>query len=319
MKKTFLLIAFASVFSFQSWAQSDDMYFTPSKQKVKEKTHEVSTYYVGSDRDVDEYNRRGHFGSYYQNISSDSIGTDIISFQKGNGVYPDSSYVDTCFAYDGGQEWVYDDYPYTRRLSRWYGYYDPWLPTYWWTGSYAFYNPWYNPWYYGYYGPYAGWYSPWYYGYYGWGWPYSPAWYDWGWRNPYWGGGYVRHDIGNPRGWTGNRTWRYGDGRNAAGGNIAGGRMGTYGSRGSSGVNNTYTSRSNSNRAFGSRANNNNSNIQNRNNIPNRTTSVFGGSSRSAGGFGGSTGGSFGGARSGGGFGGGHSSGGGGHFGGGRR
>ncbi len=316
MNKTFLLLAFAGLFSFQSWAQSDDMYFTPSKQKAKETPHETSTYYIGSDRDVDEYNRRGHFGSSYQPIGPDTLGTDVFPFHEGTGVYPDSSYVDNGTVWQGAQEWAYDDYPCTRRLSRWYGYYSPWLPGYWWTGIYDFYDPWYDPWYYG---PYAGWYSPWHYGYYGWGWPYGYGWYSWGWNYPYWGGGYVRHDGGNPRGFTGNRTWSFGGGRNDVAGNMPGRRNGTYGNRSVSGNNNTYTPRSNTNRTFGSRTNNNSQNIQNRVNVPNRSTSSFGGSSRPSGGFGGSAGGSFGGSRSGGGFGGGHAGGGGGHFGGGRR
>lgn len=314
MKKPFLLLAFAGAFALQSWAQSDDMYFSPSKSKAKEVPQEAPTYYVGSNRDVDEYNRRGRFGSSYQPIGNDSLGNDVFAFQKGPGVYPDSSYVDTTFSYGGNSDWVYDDYPYTRRLSRWYGYYDPWLYGYWGPSMWGFYDPWY-------YGAYAGWYDPWFYGYRGWVWPYYGGWYGWGWNYPYWGGVHVRYDRGNPHGLTGNRSWSFGGGTGA--GATAGRYTRTYGTLGNGGSRNTYTPRSNGNRSFGSRTNNNaysNSNQNRTYNVPNRSTTNFGNNTPSAGSFGGSMGGSFGGGRSGGGFGGGHiGGGGGGHFGGGRR
>lgn len=321
MKKTFLLLAFAGAFALQALAQSDDMYFSPSKSKAKEAPQEAPTYYVGSHRDVDEYNRRGRFGSSYQPIGTDSLGNDIFAFQKGTGVYPDSSYVDTTFSYGGNSDWVYDDYPYTRLLSRWYGYYDPWLYGYWGPSMWSFYDPWYDPWYYG---AYAGWYDPWFYGYRGWGWPYYGGWYGWGWNYPYWGGGHIHYDGGNPRGLTGNRTWSYGGGATGAG-TMTGRYSRSYGNLGNGGVRNSYTPRSNSNRSFGSRINNNaySNNSQNRTYTPNRSTTNFGNSTRSTGSFGGSMGGSIGGSMGGsmgGGFGGGHAGGGGGgHFGGGRR
>ncbi len=313
MKKSFLLLAFAGAFAVQSWAQSDDMYFSPSKSKTKGTPQEAPAYYVGSNRDVDEYNRRGRFGSYYQPIGADSLCNDVFAFQKGTGIYPDSSYVDTTFSYRCSPDWEYEDYPYTRRLSRWYGYYDPWLYNYWGPSMWGFYDVWYDPWYYG---AYAGWYDPWFYGYHGWCRPYYGSWYAWGWNYPYWGGGRVHYVGGNPHGLTGNRTWSY------RGGAMTGRYVGTSGGLGSVGSPNTYTSRSSRNRSFGSRINNNASpnNSPNRNYTPNRSATTFGNNARSMGSFGGSTGGSLGSGRSSGGFGGGHfGGGGGGHFGGGRR
>lgn len=40
-------------------AQDDDLYFTPKKDSAIKTAKQ--TYYVGSDRDVDEYNRRGQY------------------------------------------------------------------------------------------------------------------------------------------------------------------------------------------------------------------------------------------------------------------
>lgn len=313
MKKSFLLLAFAGLFSLQSWAQIDDMYFTPGKSKTKETSLETPTYYVGSNRDVDEYNRRGRFVSSYQPIGTDSLGNDIFTFRKGEGGYPDTSYVDTTFDYGGNSEWECGEFPYTRRLSRWYGYYDPWFSGYWGPFMYGCYDPWYDSWYYG---AYAGWYNPWFYGY-RWGWPYYGGWYGWGWNYPLWGGGHIHYGGGNPHGLTGNRTWSYSGNRENGSHSVNGRYSSTYGYRDNLGSRNTYTPRSNTNRSFGSRVNNRTypMNSQNRTFTPNRPTSSFGTNAPSMGSFGGFTNGGFGGS-----FGGGHvGGGGGGHFGGGRR
>ena len=329
MKKIFLLLAFAGPISLQAWAQSDDMYFMPSKSKAKDVAQEAPAYYVGSSRNVDEYNRRGRFCSHYQPIGGDSLSADVFEFQKGAGVYPDSSYVDTSFAYENNSYWDDEDFRYTRRMSRWDGFYNPWFYGYWGPRYYGFYDPLYDPWCYGGYGGwygcwYGGWYDPWYYGYagyYGWGWPYYRGWYGWGWNYPYWGGVHIHYAGGNPRGLTGNRTWSYGAGSKSGVGSTSGRYNGAYGNRVTTGSRNSYTSRSNNNRSFGSRTNRTyNSNSQNRTYTPSRSYNSFGSNTPSSGSFGGSVGGGFGGSRSGGGFGGGHSGGGGGgHFGGGRR
>lgn len=301
-----------------TFAQDDDLYFVPEKSS---KTAEVQrlddqpAYYRGSQRSVDEYNRRGKFGSYYQKIGTDSLGNDIVTYRHGFGVAPDTTYIDTAFVYPGSARWEDDDYAYTRRMSRWDGYYDPWSYGYhpWMRGYYdpwyMGYSSWYSPWYSGWYGD---WYDPWYYGYSGWYSPYYRGWYggwynSWygGWGGPWYGRGYTVVP-GRNRGWSGNNV-RYGESYNSFGrGQSVGGTR----------MRSTYTPRSGSNRSFGQRTTPRPSMQQ--------SGARFGGNTRSSSSFGGSSfgGGSFGGgSRSGGGFGGARSSagGGGGHFGGGRR
>ena len=194
MKKLILMTVLAGVLPLSMMAQDDDLYFTPKKSSETNSVVEKLTYYSGSDRNIDEYNRRGKYWSHYQKIGTDDKGNDIIQFTKGSGVYPDSTYIDTTFVGKYYETMVNDDdYRYTRRMSRWDGYYDPWYYSYsWGFGPYwgygarwrygwydPFYDPWYDPWYYGgyygyrypyygYAGWYGGWYSPWYYGgYYG--------------------------------------------------------------------------------------------------------------------------------------------------------
>lgn len=190
MKKIALLALLIGTMPLSMQAQ-DDMYLIPSKSKkvanssVVTKDSEVT--YSGSDRDVDEYNRHGKFWSHYQKIGSDDRGNDIIEFQKGRGIYPDSTYIDTTFV---GQYYDTmiddDDYRYTQRMSRWDGYYDPWFYTSrrwrsypYWRAGWGWYDPWY---YYGYAGYYDPWYDPWYAGY---GYPYAYGYYGYGWGSPY--------------------------------------------------------------------------------------------------------------------------------------
>lgn len=165
MKKIALLALFIGTMPLSMQAQ-DDMYLIPSKSKKVANssvvTKDSKVTYSGSDRDVDEYNRHGKFWSHYQKIGSDDRGNDIIEFQKGRGIYPDSTYIDTTFV---GQYYDTmiddDDYRYTQRMSRWDGYYDPWFYTSRRWRSYPYWRAgwgWYDPWYYGY----AGYYDPWY-------------------------------------------------------------------------------------------------------------------------------------------------------------
>lgn len=329
MKKLLLLLVLAGMMPLQTMAQDDDLYFVPDKSDKVVKsvvTDDAPAYYRGNNRNVDEYNRAGKFRSYYLKIGVDSIGSDIISLERGYGVSPDSVYIDTTYIMTNRNYYDDDDYSYSRYMSRWDGFYDPWFYRYgprgyrgwyggWYDPWYAGYGGWYAPWYYDWYGGwYGGWYDPWYYGYGGWYSPYYFGWYGrYGW--PYYGGGYVSYSGGNPRGATGYRTWTR-DGRNTV---SSGGRFGGYAGSGSTTRTNTYTSGSNRNRSFGGRTTGtrtaptyNNSNFGNNT----RSTPSFGNSSRSTGSFGGgsSSGGSFGGGRSGG-----SAGGGGGHFGGGRR
>ena len=322
MKKLLFLLAVAGAMPLQMQAQDDDLYFTPDKAAKAVKSHiadDAPAYYRGSRRSIDEYNRAGRFRSYYQKIGSDSLGNDIITFQAGRGVYPDSSYIDTAYVYPGSARFDDDeDYAYTRRMSFWDDYYGPWYAGFgygpW---RYGWYGGWYSPWRYGYagwYDPwYYGWYNPWYYGYAGWYGPYYGGWYGWG----YWGwprGGYAVVPGGNPRGFTGNRNWTFG-GRNAGAGS---GRFGRSAGINGNGPTSRYTSRSSRNRSFGGRTPSRQMPTYNDQGSFGRSTRSMSSPSFGGGNMGG---GSFGGARSsGGGFGGGHSSGGGGgHFGGGRR
>ena len=155
MKKLFLFLAFAGVLPLSALAQ-DDVYFTPTKSVSKGSCDNAPAYYRGSNRNVDEYNRRGHLKSYYQKIGTDSLGNDIVTFQRMSGVSPDSTYIDTAYVYPGSASFD-DDYAYTRRMSRWDGFYDPWF-----YGAYRW-GPWYSAWN-----------DPWYYGYGGWYGAYDP-------------------------------------------------------------------------------------------------------------------------------------------------
>ena len=326
MRKLILLAVLMAAMPLTSMAQDDDLYFNPKQEAKKEAALReqkakayarqrarqdslYALYWSGSKRSVDEYNRNGRILSQYQSLDGDSIGNDIIAFRLDKGVKPDSIYDDAAFA----QKYINqdEDFEYTRGMSRWDNYYNPWFYDYYGVGPYYWrsgYWGWRNPWRYGYY---AGWYDPWfapffdpwYYGYAGW---YDPWYYGWGgcYHPWYWGGpviAHVNYGGGNPRGFAGNRSW------GGPGSNSASGRYG----------NGTYTSRSNSNRSFGSRTNSgSNTGFGNTTRSNNSTgNSNFGGfGNRSGGSFGG---GSFGGGHSGGGsFGGGGGRSGGGGFGG---
>lgn len=277
MRKWILPAVVALTMPLVSPAQ-DDMYFVPTKENVAKSANEYGmprdTYYSGSSRSVDEYNRRG---SYVQPI--DSAGNDIVDFDATAGVYPDSGAV--------GQ----DDYAYTRRMSRFDDY--EWSDPYW-AGYYAGRSArwgWYDPWYYG--SWYYGFYDPWYYG-----WHYDPWFVGWhGWHGPGWGHPiYVSHHSGP----TGTFNHLNGTGRRP----LAGGASGNTFTNGisnrdrvrNSGIRNRTF---NASERFGTSRNSNTSTNSVHNNTPSRTNSSISGS------------GSFGGSRSGGGFGGGSRSGGG--------
>ncbi|MBQ2225520.1 MAG: hypothetical protein II422_06180 [Prevotella sp.] len=336
MKKFFLISVLLGTLPLVSMAQDDDLYFTP-KKSVKSEVSSIDSnpaYYVGSSRDVDEYNRRGKSWSLYQKVGVDAKGNDIIEFKKGNGIYPDSTYIDTTFVgkyYDTvvSQDDI-DDYLYTRRMSRWDGFYDPWFYSYrWGYGPYWGYDPF---WRYGWNDPYWGWgypyyagfYDPWYYGY---GYPYRYGWY----HSYYYGYpriGYVsyggpagtrNHSRGTIAG-TGNHSGvrsfgnaRFGGSRSTTGGSF--GRRDNVSNTQATVVSRGVKLNDGSVRFGGSRAinrDNNNStfNSNTSRSINSSNNSSFGSSRSGGGSFGG---GSFGGSRS---SGGGHSGGGGGgHFG----
>ena len=165
-------------------AQDDDMYFVPSKKSAVRATSvndgPTSTYYSGSSRSVDDYNRRGG-GSYYQVIANDTTGNDIIDFSAVQGVYPDSAQT--------------EDFALTRQMSRWDGY-TP-AETYWQGYSDGrsdalWHSPWYYSSFYPWYDSYWYWHDPWSYRHYGWYSPWYDPWYYGGyyWHHPYWYGGY---------------------------------------------------------------------------------------------------------------------------------
>lgn len=191
MKNRLLVSLILGALPLTMMAQDDDMYFVPTKKNVAKEAASYgvprTTYYSGSNRSVDEYNRRGG-SSYYQVLPGDTTGmgqNDIISFNGEVGVYPDSAQAED-FAltrqmarYDGYEPDVAyrEGYRDGRRDS--WGWHSPWF--------YSSYYPWYDsywywndPWYYGHYG-YYGWYDPWY----------DPWYYGYGWHRPYgWYGGY---------------------------------------------------------------------------------------------------------------------------------
>ena len=322
MKKLVLLALMVTAMPFVSMAQDDDLYFNPKMEAKKEaaireqKAREFALlqarrdsiyalHWCGSKRNVDEYNRYGKIYSQVQNLDTDSLGNDIISFRVDGGVKPDSIYDDAAFA----QKYLNqdEDFERTRDMSRWDGYYNPWFydyygvgPYYWRSGYWGWRNPWRYGYYAGWYDPWLDpWYDPWYYGYAGW---YDPWLYGWGGcYNPwYWGGPVIGHVNygGNPRGYAGNRTWGA-PGTN--GGNATFGKTNRY-------DNNGFNNRNN--HSFGSRIDNNgNYNNARQNTMPSNQT--FGGFGNRGGSFGGgaSSGGSFGGGRSGGFGGSGHSGG----------
>ena len=89
-----LISALFGVLPQTAAAQDDDLYFVPKKQAKQEsgadaayQRKDAPTYYCGSNRNVDEYNRRGKLKSYYQKIGTDSLGNDIIEFHDGEEVW----------------------------------------------------------------------------------------------------------------------------------------------------------------------------------------------------------------------------------------
>lgn len=325
MKKLLLFSMLVIALPQTMSAQDDDLYFVPKKTSAPQVAQDrfgmpKDTYYSGSDRSVDEYNRR--LKSRVEVLDGDTTKSDIIDFSAEKGVYPDSLQI--------------EDYKLTKRMSRFddyrladnasfwagyeagrrdwgwhspwyyssYGWYDPWYYS-----SWRWYDPWYDPWYYGY----AGWYDPWYYRP-GWGW-------GWSWRYPYYRPHYVVISGGGRRhsGYIGTGTLRrdgttynyYGGRRGAVAGNSS--RMSSLRERayrmgGSRNYSSGNTVRSRSGNFSGYRGGNSDFGGS-------RSSGSFSGS-RSSGGF--SGGGSFGGSRGGGGgfSGGGGRSGGGGGLGG---
>lgn len=317
MKKLVLLTILLGVLPLCMMAQ-DDMYFTPKKGDKEAKSVAVSkvnddkpVYHTGSNRNVDEYNRRGKFGSYFEKIGTDSLGNDIIEFHSSAEDLSDTLNV---YPYESVQYDPEDDYVYSRRMN-WFDdfyWYDPWYY------RYSGYNPYF-------YGRWGYWYDPWYYSWYG----YDPLFYGWGgWYSPYWGRHYGYYGYGY-YGWglpsyhvsygnsvTGTSNHGYVS-RPASRNSAATAGRGHFG--GYRGNGQTTQSYNRSTRAAASNSNRSNGRFvgstSNRSNSSTRSysPSSSGGSYSSGGSFGGS---SSGGSYSGGGSRGGGGSSGGGHFGG---
>lgn len=143
MKKLVLLSVLLGAMPITMMAQDDDLYFVPTKENVAKEAEKygmpTDTYYAGSTRSADEYNRR----AWSRVAPIDSAGNDIIDFDGKRGVYPDSVFSDA------------SDYKYTKKMSRFDGY----------TPSEAYWEGyrdgrWTSPWYYS---SYYSWYDPWYY------------------------------------------------------------------------------------------------------------------------------------------------------------
>ena len=79
MKKSTMVLMLLTLAACGVNAQNDDMYFVPKKKSVKQATPRYEddrqpAYYVGSSRDVDEYNRHSRLHSSYQVIEhNDSL------------------------------------------------------------------------------------------------------------------------------------------------------------------------------------------------------------------------------------------------------
>jgi len=185
MKKLLLISMFASMPPLSLVAQVDDLYFVPKKKSVEKVTDNygmpTQVYYSGSDRSVDEYNRR--VKSRVDIINNDSTICDTISFTAEKGVYPNDSISGEDFKLTRKMS-RFDDYQLSDNAAFWAGYE---------AGRYDW--AWHSPWYYSRYGWYGGWYDPWFYSRYNWyggwygGWydPWYYSWYSYGWYDPWFG------------------------------------------------------------------------------------------------------------------------------------
>ncbi|MCC6690702.1 MAG: hypothetical protein IT235_04145, partial [Bacteroidia bacterium] len=190
MKPTKKISAFIAVLAFVGTmnAQNDDVYYTPSKEKVvsREESNKANQNYSQPNSQDDDYYRAPQSGKQqsYTTYTADT------SHKSGN------TYITNNYNYDD-----YYGYSYSARLRRFhrpiysFGYYDPFYTnTYWYSNNpyqygmsiYMGYN-WWGPSYYSYsYMPYSYWGLGFGYGgaYMGFG--YRP----WGFYNPWYAGGY---------------------------------------------------------------------------------------------------------------------------------
>lgn len=206
--KRLILLATIIAMANTSFAQ-DDLYFTAKKKETKTSQSrkkynndviydDTPVYHSGSNRSVDEYNRRGTFASRTE-IVTDTTGNDIINFTPGDGTYPDSISLAELVKRDSLTEITRsatnnddNDYAISRRMSRFdefypwrIGIYDPWFFDPW------IYDPWfYDPWYYSHWTWHHPWYDPWFRP-----WHYDPWYWHGGW-GPWYPGGFIVHTRG---------------------------------------------------------------------------------------------------------------------------
>ena len=170
MKKSTMVLMLLTLAACGVNAQNDDMYFVPKKKSVKQATPRYEddrqpAYYVGSSRDVDEYNRHSRLHSSYQVIEhNDSVGNDIISFDGAGEGYPDTVSSDSLTVmksrrHRASRDKYDDDYALCRRMQMFDGFYDPWL-----YGYVGYYDPFYAPYWAVGWGGLYGYYDPWFYG-----------------------------------------------------------------------------------------------------------------------------------------------------------
>ena len=168
MKKLLLISVLFGLLPLSMAAQVDDLYFVPKKKSATKVTDSQSlprdVYYSGSNRSIDEYNRR--VGAY-DLAAQDSTLNDTIYFSAEKGVFPDSTSTEDFELTK--QMSRFDDYSIADNDAFWAGYaagrYDWGWHSPWYYSRFGWYDPWYTPWYYG------GWYwsDPWFYSsYYGW-------------------------------------------------------------------------------------------------------------------------------------------------------
>lgn len=229
MKKLLLISVLLGLLPLSMAAQVDDLYFVPKKKSATKVTDRENqsrdVYYSGSNRSIDEYNRRvGHFDL----IAQDSTLNDTINFSAERGVFPDSTSTEDFEL--TRQMSRFDDYSIADNDAYWAGYaagrYDWGWHSPWYYSRFGWYDPWYyggwywnDPWFYsGYYGWYGSWYGYYHYPYYSW---YGPR---YGYHTYYYtaGGGRYYTSTGNAgtinlRG--GSRVMKHGSGvaRNGSG------------------------------------------------------------------------------------------------------
>jgi hypothetical protein len=172
--------------------------------EVPEKYQVVANSNYRTERDVDEYNRRGAYEPTAQTNYEIDINGDTIYFDV-DSVYEEDAFANTrrierfynpdiviLSDDDDLVELYYDESPTINLIvgSDWgYNYSYGWGASY-----YPWYTGWYEPWY-------TGWYTPWYRGWYYSPWYYSYSPWRYGWYS-YWGSPYF--------GWWGHNHWGWG-------------------------------------------------------------------------------------------------------------